>query len=321
MDNALPDALAHLFWDAELHLTEVVGQCPLLQRTGQLEAGAPLRFALGLDEAHAQALDRRAEAGRGVEFLHLGTPESGGWLRLCWQGGRREAWALDMEAVLQSAPPIQISRLSSSLSHELRNPLSSVKLSVQTLARNPELSERDQRRLTIAQREIRTLERMLTMLVEYGRDSPASVEAVGLKELLSQAVEAISSELKGRQLAVQVDGPSSLPPVRADAHRTAPVLSQLLLNVAAALPEGGRLQVQLSASPSGGARLQVRDLATTLGADEQAQAFEPFGSRLAHGAGLSLAALRQVMAHQEGQAEVHTDEKPGTLFTLTFAPG
>ena len=76
-------------------------------------------------------------------------------------------------ALLDGAPPVQISKLSSSLSHEIRNPLSSVKMAVQTLARNTGLSERDQRRLTIANREVRTMERMLWLLSEYGRDSVA----------------------------------------------------------------------------------------------------------------------------------------------------
>jgi two-component system, NtrC family, sensor histidine kinase HydH len=321
MDIPLPDALAYLRWGEDLRLADVRGQCPVLERLGQLRPGLPLGGALQVDEVRAQALDVRARTGGGVEFLHVGTGESGGWVRLSLPGDGRQAWAMDLEAVLREAPPVQISALSSALSHELRNPLSSVKLSVQTLARSKEFSERDQRRLTIAQREIRTLERMLTMLSEYGRERPLTMETLGLKELVAQAVEAIGFELKGRLQRVQVHAPDVLPPVRADAHRTGPVLSQLLLNVAAALPEGARLEVQLIPTEAGGALLTVRDTATTLSVEEQNHAFEPFGSKLARGAGLSLAALRQVMSHQDGHVEVHTDEKPGTLFTLAFASG
>jgi len=320
MDIPLPDALAHLAWGEDLRLLEVHGHCPVLERLGGLRPGDALSRALAVSEARARALDATARASGGVEFLRVGSG-SGGWVRLSLPGTRRQGWAMDLDAALKEAPPLQLSALTAALSHELRNPLSSVKLSVQTLARNKELSERDQRRLTIAQREIRTLERMLTMLVEYGRDRQGTVETVGLRELVGQAVEAIGFELKGRLQSVQVEAPASLPPVRADAHRTGPVLSQLLLNVAAALPEGTSVEVQLLPREGGGALLRVRDLAVTLSAEERAQAFEPFGSRLARGAGLSLAALRQVMLHQEGQVEVHTDEKPGTLFTLAFAPG
>lgn len=308
-------------WGEDLRLTGVRGQCPVLERLGGLRPGELLARALDVDDAEASRLDGLAGATGGVEFLRVGTTEAGGWVRLSLAGGQRAGWAMDLQAVLHEAPPLQISALSSALSHELRNPLSSVKLSVQTLARNKELSARDQRRLTIAQREIRTLERMLTMLAEYGRPRPLTLDTVGLRELVAQAVDAIGFELKGRLQTVRVEAPSALPPVRADAHRTWPVLAQLLLNVAAALPEGASVEVQLLPTAEGGALLTVRDAATTLSGGEQAQAFEPFGSRLARGAGLSLAALRQVMLHQGGGAQVHTDEKPGTLFTLAFAPG
>jgi two-component system, NtrC family, sensor histidine kinase HydH len=321
MDIPPPDALVHLVWEEDLHLSAVHGACPVLERLGHLRPGEPLARALDVEEAEAARLDVLATSGGGVEFLRVGSAEAGGWVRLSLVGGQRAAWAMDLQAVLHEAPPLQISALSSALSHELRNPLSSVKLSVQTLARSKDFSARDQRRLTIAQREIRTLERMLTMLAEYGRPRLLTVDTVGLRELLAQAVETIGFELKGRLQSVRVEAPPVLPAVRADAHRTSPVLAQLLLNVAAALPEGATVEVQLRPAASGGALLTVRDVATTLSSEEQAQAFQPFGSRLARGAGLSLAALRQVMLHQGGSAEVHTDEKPGTLFTLAFAPG
>ncbi len=321
MDIPPPDALVHLVWGEDLHLRSVQGECPVLARLGHLRPGEPLARALDVEEREARRLDGLAAGAGGVEFLRVGSAETGGWVRLSLAGGGRAGWAMDLQAVLREAPPLQISALSSALSHELRNPLTSVKLSVQSLARNKELSARDQRRLTIAQREIRTLERMLTMLAEYGRPRLLALDTVGLRELLGQAVDAIAFELTGRQQRVEVEAPPVLPSVRADAHRTWPVLAQLLLNVAAALPEGASVEVQLRAAPGGGALLTVRDAATTLSSEEQAQAFEPFGSRLARGAGLSLAALRQVMLHQGGGAQVHTDEKPGTLFTLAFAPG
>jgi two-component system, NtrC family, sensor histidine kinase HydH len=272
MDIPSPDALVHLEWGADLRLLRIRGQCPVLERQGWLRPGEPLAGALDVDDAEVSRLDDLAAAQGGVEFLRVGTAEAGGWVRLSLAGGRRAAWAVDLTALLLEAPPLQISALSSALCHELRNPLSSVKLSVQTLARNTELSARDQRRLTIAEREIRTLERMLTMLAEYGRPRPLTLDTVGLRELVSQAVDAIGFELTGRRQTVKVEAPSVLPPVRADAHRTWPVLAQLLLNVAAALPEGAAVEVQLLPSAKGGALLSVRDTATTLSAEEQAHA-------------------------------------------------
>src|SRR6185295_11888807 len=96
------------------------------------------------------------------------------------------ASVVNMSALLEGAPPLQISKLASSLSHEIRNPLSSVKMAVQTLARNEGLSERDRRRLTIANREIRTMERMLWLFSEYGRDAPPVGEVTSVRALFQE---------------------------------------------------------------------------------------------------------------------------------------
>ncbi|HZH04299.1 MAG TPA: histidine kinase dimerization/phospho-acceptor domain-containing protein, partial [Myxococcaceae bacterium] len=163
-------------WSPTLQVTVVQGACErVLGRSADALHGMALHQALGILPLQAVDLDlraRRARSGQTVEFLRAALPGREGTLRL--RVGMRDntasATAADFTALLKGAPPVQISGLSSSLSHEIRNPLSSVKMAVQTLARNTQLSARDQRRLAIANREIRTVERMLWLLSEYGRD-------------------------------------------------------------------------------------------------------------------------------------------------------
>ncbi len=231
-----------------------------------------------------------------------------------------EARVQDLGALLEGAPPLQISRLSSSLSHELRNPLSSVKMAVQTLARNDGLSARDQRRLTIALREIRTLERMLWMLSEYGREVPLAVDTWALPDLIQESAALIEQDLTERNVRLELAGAEGLPRVRSDGVRLRPVLAQLLLNVASSLPEGQPLAVTLR--PSGrGAEVQLLDEHAALAPGEEERVFEPFGSRLARGAGLSLAALRRVLQQQGGEVTALPAIPPprGVLFSLDFA--
>jgi two-component system, NtrC family, sensor histidine kinase HydH len=306
-----------LAWNERLLLVEAQGALPA---QAPPRPGRPLAEALGIQPELAQALDARARAGGGVEFLRVGGGPSGRWLRvsLSAQGELAQACVLDVGALLEQAPPVQISALSGSLSHELRNPLSSIKLAVQTLARNEDLSAKDQRRLTIAQREIRTLERMLSTLSEYGREDSVAVEAWPLPELVEQAVQLIEPDLRERGIRVQTHAPKGLGRVQADAERLRPVLGQLLLNVAAGLGEGEGLEVQLAPSAQG-ASLQLLDSAATLSPGEEQRIFEPFGSRLARGAGLSLAALRRVLQQQRGDVAATPAPGGGIVFTLHFA--
>jgi signal transduction histidine kinase len=309
----------HIRWDEELSLMTGDGALPGCPAPSP---GMPLWEVLGVDAATARALDARGRQGGGVEFLRTsggpgGTPR---WLRVgvAPTGAAVEARVHDLGLLLEGAPPLQVSRLSSSLSHELRNPLSSVKMAVQTLARNAGLSPRDQRRLTIALREIRTLERMLWMLSEYGREVPLALDTWALPDLLQESAALIEQDLAERSIRVELTGAEGLPRVRSDGVRLRPVLAQLLLNVASSLEEGQPLLVTLRPSERG-VEVQVLDKHAALGPGDEERVFEPFGARLTRGAGLSLAALRRVLQQQGGEVTAAAARPVAGPFSLDFA--
>jgi len=308
-------------WDEELSLLSGDGALPGCPPP---RPGMPVALALGIDAGAAHALDVRARQGGAVEFVRTAPGPTGmtRWLRVGMEidGEAVEARIHDVGALLDGAPPLQISRLSSSLSHELRNPLSSVKMAVQTLARNEGLSARDQRRLTIALREIRTLERMLWMLSEYGREAPLSVDIWSLPDLIQESSGLIEHDLAERSIRLELVGAEGLPRVRSDGVRLRPVLAQLLLNVAASLGEGQPLLVTLRGSDRG-VEVELLDEHAALEPGDHERVFEPFGSRLARGAGLSLAALRRVLQQQGGEVTAVSAVPPGrgVFFRLDFA--
>ncbi|QAT83853.1 sensor histidine kinase [Corallococcus coralloides] len=319
---------AQLAWSPHLRVTRAEGDCAqVLRRDAKALVGMPLHTALGVPQERARELDARArEDRRAVEFVTVSAGGPGGnpppsHLRLVlgMDGEEAAAGVLDLGTVLEGAPPVQISKLSSSLSHEIRNPLSSVKMAVQTLARNTGLSDRDKRRLTIANREIRTMERMLWLLSEYGRESAANLDAHALRSVVQEATAMVAPELAERRIEVDVKEEADLPRVRVDPNRLRPVLAQVLLNVAMGLPEEGRVQVTLRQEDPGHVSLILDDPAAALPPEDRGTLFDPFGSRLARGAGLSLAALRRVMTGVGGDVAAQGSAEPGMVFTLTFA--
>ena len=325
-----------LSWSPSLRVTRVEGDCEgVLRRPAAEVLGRPLQSVLGTSAEKAHALDGLARgAPRAVEFLYgaLGLEDPVPLrLALGLEAGEASAVVLDLRALLAHAPPVQLSGLASHLSHELRNPLSSVKMAVQTLARNAGLSERDQRRLTIANREVRTLERMLWLLSEYARDSTPNMEPHAVRSLVDEALALINPELTERRVEVRVEEAADVPRVRMDTNRLRPVLAQVLLNVAMGQAQGGHVAVNIRPGAPGRVTLELGDPAGHTTEQERATLFDPFGSSLARGAGLSLAALHRVLIHQGGEvsAEVGPETAPdaqpeagggaGTVFTLTFA--
>lgn len=321
MDDRLSEGV-ELTWTRDARVRSAEGHAlRVLRRPAEQLLGLPLGEALGLTPEAVDQLSARAyEGDRGPHFVRAHFDDHATVLRVTTVRVEEEvnALVLDLEGLLNGAPPLQISKLSSSLSHELRNPLSSVKMAVQTLQRNAShLGERDQRRLMIANKEIRTMERMLWLFSEYGRESPPHVEPMSLRALVKEAAGLIDPELNDRKTEVEIHEAPDLPPVKVDLARIRPVLAQLLLNVAMGQPDGGKLPVRLVADPLGAAMV-VEDLEAALPQSETENLFEPFGSRLARGAGLSLAALRRVMQGLGGEVLASGSERPGIVFTLRF---
>lgn len=313
---------AQLSWNADLQVTSADGACELaLGHPAQKLIGKPLHETLGVPKDSARELDAAARSAATRVFLRAELSKEPRWLHLSIGvvDGLASAGVLNFSAILSGAPPLQISRLSSSLSHELRNPLSSVKMAVQTLQRNTHLSDRDQRRLVIANREIRTVERMLWLLSEYGRDTEPTLETVYLRALLQESCALIAPELAEHEIDVTVEGEHADEcRTRVDTGRLRPVLAQLLLNVAMGQPDGSQVLVRLSLRGHG-ATMELQDPSATFPVDEKETLFLPFGSMLARGAGLSLATLHWVMRSLGGDVTAGA-ATPGTVYTLSF-PG
>ncbi|MBM4379049.1 MAG: HAMP domain-containing histidine kinase [Deltaproteobacteria bacterium] len=114
------------------------------------------------------------------------------------------------------------------LAHAPRNPLSSVKIALQSLRR-----EAPGPRTHLALREVRRMERLLSALAEWGRDVAHDDGASPLPELLGGAADEVREELQLRGARMAFSVPSEpLPPVRCAPLRTRPLLAQLLLECA-----------------------------------------------------------------------------------------
>ncbi len=323
--DPLQHDLALLSWSNDLIVTSATGATArVLGNAPAGLVGKPLEVALQIRPEDAKRLAAGAAAPDGearAQFVRLKGDDERTWLRVVAQrvGDQVQALVMNLERLLEGAPPLQISRLSSSLCHELRNPLSSVKMAVQTLARNAGLSERDQRRLVIANREVRTMERMLWLFSEYGRDTPPHKEEVLLRQLVDEAAALVQPELQERRMQLQLhaDEAAQKARVNVDLARLRPVLAQLLLNVAVGQGEGSGLPVRLLAA-DGKPRIVLEDPSAHLPDEERATVFEPFASMLARGAGLSLATLYRVMKSHGGEVEASALPGGGTVYTLCF---
>ncbi len=206
-----------------------------------------------------------------------------------------------------------IGRLSTSIVHDLRNPLAAIYGGAEMLIDGALSSEQVQRLAGNIYRSSRRMQQLLQELVDAGGGKSTGAEMCRLKEIIGAAYEVYSSTAEAQAVAVQIDLPEEieLPLQRARMER---VFLNLIDNALSAMPGGGHLSISAEVSDRK-AIIQVRDTGPGISPQIRPHLFQPFvtGGKK-HGVGLGLAFSRQTVLDHGGDLWVGADAGSGACF-------
>ena len=157
----------------------------------------------------------------------------------------------DAPAELARQPDIARTDDVAMVCHDLRTPLAAIKeaLALLTEPASGQLDDRQRRYLFVAREEIDRLNRMINDLVDVSRLDSGKVvlnsDAVDLPDILATALESLSLLVSKRNLVVERNVPSALPPVMGDRDRLLRVFSNILDNALKNSPPGGTIRVDV----------------------------------------------------------------------------
>lgn len=208
--------------------------------------------------------------------------------------------------------------LSASLSHEIRNPLSAVKMNLQILERKLDLDGFDRRRLEITGRQVSRLEGILRQLLDIARPLAITKAPVSLSALAAGCVNLLEAKAHEKGVEFHERYPKTLPPIHADAGKVEQALINLLLNAIEATPQGGRITVWTKAGKGEDpyVELGVRDTGHGIDLDETADIFTPFFTSKSHGTGLGLSNVKRIVEAHSGKVAVLSRKGKGATFVL-----
>jgi two-component system, NtrC family, sensor histidine kinase HydH len=224
-----------------------------------------------------------------------------------------------VEEIERSRQLAAVGEFAAELSHEIRNPLTAVKLNLQRLERMVDRSDVQMeaaRPLQLALREIGRLERVVRGALHLGRPAAGSVterRTVSVRELVAGAVEPLGALLdtQGVRLDVACDEAS----VRCDSAELTGALVNVLLNAVEAMPAGGTLSVR-AMQTADRVDVLITDTGGGIPATARERLFRPFATTKPDGTGLGLAlAHRAVEAHGGALTLEHTGPG-GTTFRV-----
>jgi signal transduction histidine kinase len=222
-------------------------------------------------------------------------------------------------ALERSQRQAMVGQMASSVAHEIKNPIASVKGAVEILCDKdiPEREREEFREIVVS--EIKRIDGTLRDFLEFGRPREPRFEPMNLSETVAAGVRQIEGHAAQacvrlvRRIApeVSIDG---------DREKIHQVMLNLLLNALEASSDGGVMTVTVERMGDA-ARILVEDQGCGIARGEMERIFDPFYSTKSTGSGLGLAVAKQIVESHGGEISVSSELGAGTTFAIVLPRG
>jgi len=226
----------------------------------------------------------------------------------------------------------ELSRLTGELAHEIKNPLSTIKVNLRLISEELEQFRTsvcgknsagvdDQRfarllrKMAVIQKEADRLEQILNGFLRYVGKTELQLATVDINELVSDMIDFYSPQAYAHSITVRHTLCHKPLFCSVDAGMLKQVILNLFINAQHAMSNGGELMIK-TAEEKQNAVIQISDTGTGISTDKLQYIFEPYHSFKPNGSGLGLATAKKIIDAHNGAINVDSTLGKGTQFTI-----
>ncbi|MDO4425686.1 MAG: ATP-binding protein, partial [Planctomycetia bacterium] len=216
----------------------------------------------------------------------------------------------------------EIARLAGALAHEIKSPLSTIRLTMEVLSEDLEQpeTERERRTLNMAKTVVTQclrLENILNQFLMFAKAPAIKPTSSDLNAEVRAILDFYREKAKQKDIEILTFLAPALPPIKLDKDAFGCVLWNLINNAEAAMKKGGELIVRTYPVPEGVA-LDLIDNGSGMDAQTLEKLYDAFYTTKSNGFGLGLPTVRKIIEAHGAILEVQSELRRGTKFTIKF---
>ncbi len=213
-----------------------------------------------------------------------------------------------------------LGRFTSSVAHEIRNPLTGIGAGIQFLSRTLEGDAEQRENVEFILREMKRLDRIVQDLFDVTHPRGLELRPAPVDEAVRFAAQCLDALRAERSVGLEIEVVPGAPPVPHDREQLQQVLINLIKNAVEASPTGAPLRVSVgpwrSRGRLTGTEIQVRDQGGGIPPEHLRTIFEPFFTTKPGGSGLGLYISHDIVKRHGGSLSVSSEPGRGTTFTV-----
>src|SRR5580700_2872369 len=209
--------------------------------------------------------------------------------------------------------------LAAEVAHEIRNPLTVMKLLYHSLDLKFEAKDPRAKDAQIIEAKIEHLNKIVEQILAFARTTEPVFAPVNLNSLVDELSLLVRHKLSNQGVRLIRDLQSDLPLVNGDAMQLEQAFLNLILNAAEAMPEGGSLTIKTRTLDSAQVLVSFKDTGEGMSKEQQQRAFKTvLSTTKAKGTGIGLAIVGRTIETHQGQIRILSRPGRGTTMRITL---
>ncbi|HIJ54280.1 MAG TPA: two-component sensor histidine kinase [Planctomycetes bacterium] len=226
----------------------------------------------------------------------------------------------------------ELGKLTGELAHEIKNPLSSIKINLKLIREELEAAKSDEagqtgrgrssqsftralRKIAVVEKETDRLEQILEGFLRYIARPELQLASIDISSLISDMIDFYSPQAHSHSIIIRQQLYDKPLVCRADEGMLKQAILNLFINARQAMSDGGELLIR-TARQKKDAVIQISDTGSGIAPDKLAYIFDAYYSSRPQGSGLGLPTVQKIVEAHNGTISVDSEPGKGTSFTI-----